>query len=244
MALFKRALLFGGVALWGATVLVAPWSSQPAPRAGVDATLSLIATGVILVTLLAALVDRKWPGREPDPLLVSAWSLAQGLALAFLVLFGVGVLSSGLGVVPELVVGALVLGAGAGLAHGWWITRRPAAAARAGDATGPGSVPHAPGGIDLRPLWFILGCAAAFLLVFPLALVANRFRGPTDGFTELGTVLRVYDQTPIDRALGAAMAGLGWCLGVFLAWRRASLAFVAGLVAAATLLGLAFANAG
>lgn len=244
MALFKRALLFGGIALWVAMVLVAPFSPKPAPRAGVDATLSLVAAGVILVTLLVVLVDRKWPGREPDPLLVSAWSLAQGLLLAFLVLFGVGVLSSGLGVVAELVVGALVIGAGAGLAHGRWINRRQAAAARTVNATGPGSGPHAHGGIDLRPLWFILGCAAAFLLVLPLALVANRFRGPTRGFTELGTVLRVYDQAPINRALGAAIAGFGWCLGLLLAWRRASLAFAAGLVVAATLLGLAFANAG
>jgi len=71
--------------------------------------------------------------------------------------------------------------------------------------------------------------------------VANRYRGPTDGFAELGTSRHVYDQRPVDRAVGAALAVLGWSVGVGLVWRRASPAFVAGLVVAATLLGLAFA---
>jgi hypothetical protein len=244
--LVKRALLLGGLAVWLAVALLAPWAAPRSPRAGIGTTVPLFATGVIVVNVIVALVDRKWPGQERDPILVAAWSVAQGLTLSLLVLLGIGVLSAGIGVGPGLVAGVVVAGAGAGLAHGWWMNRGRFPIDPAGDlptagATSGGSRPGATRGIDLRPLWFSLGCAAAFLLLIAVALVANRYRGPTDGFAELGTSRHVYDQRPVDRAVGAALAVLGWSVGVGLVWRRASPAFVAGLVVAATLLGLAFA---
>lgn len=244
MTLVKRLMLLAGVSGWIGFVALSPtmalWRS-----AGIGGTLPAIAAGAVAVGMVVALLEQRFPGREPDPVIVVSWSVVQGLCLAFVLLLAVGILSAGMGVVPEVVVAALAIGAGAGLARGVWMHRRRTAAA-------PGDVPMGgdmiadatPGttrGIDLRPLWFVLGCATAFLLVIPLALVANRWRGPVDGLTELGTWRHLHDQRPVNRALGAALALLGSSLGIGLGWRRATPAFVAGLVVASFLLGLALA---
>ncbi|RLS28605.1 MAG: hypothetical protein DWH79_13205 [Planctomycetota bacterium] len=245
MTLVKRVILLAGVTAWLSFVLLSPpmalWRS-----AGVAATLAAFAAVGIVVAMAVALLERRFPGPEPDPVIVAVWSVVQGLCLAFLLLLAVGVLSAGMGAVPELVVAVLLAGTGAGFVHGWWMIRRLSAVARSRDTptggeTIAGPSPRPARGIDLRPVWFTLGCASVFLLLIPVAFVANRWRGPVDGLTEIGTWRHVQDQRPVNRAMGAALALLGWSVGIGLGWRRASLAFVAGLVVAFSLLGFALA---
>lgn len=233
MRILARAILVGGMVLWTVVVAVA-WAMRPRYSwPAFDGVVALVAAGMIVLTTAVGTVERHFATAPEDHVFVVARSISRGLALAFLALFGVAILSAGLGVVPELVIGALVIGAIGGTVHGAWNARRP---------PGHGAVTPRQKAIDWRFPLFMLGCLAAVALLVPVALVANQFRGPISGYSELGTSIRVDDQRPVNRALAAALAGLAWSIGAALAWRRVPPAFIAGLVTAATLLAIAFAQ--
>lgn len=181
----------------------------------------------------------------PDLVLQIAWALSLTLLIAFPGLFLIAILSSGYGPPNSISVLVILLAYGLGFFIGFMSYRKQRS--QESDSLEEIELQEVPSksdpGFGRRLLWFAVGIVSTFLITFIALLIASNFRGPVGGFTVLGTVHYVKDQTPINMATGLGILITGHALAfLFISrWKLKSLAW--GLIIGSILAGLAVAFA-
>lgn len=206
-----------------------------------------ISLAAVLLGLIFGGIHHFKRSSTPDLILQTAWALSLTLLITFLGLFVIVILSSGYG--PPNSVSILLIGTAfcLGIAYGWMSYSRQGNPEKelpteeSDDVSSPPSKSFPGFGRSL--LWFAVGIVSTFLITILSLFIASFFRGPVGGFTVLGTVRYVRDQTPINMATGLGILITGHALA-FLSIRKFKLKSLGwGLIIGAILAGLAVAFA-
>lgn len=207
--------------------------------------------GVIVWGLACRLFAWLRPSDTFDPVLALAWPISICVAMAYVCLYTLAVMTMGYALIGPIINGFILVGLLSGLSYGAVaVVRNRSPKKPQVDGSKLADNPdiqiqksrgqwYQPG---TDPIWFMFGFGAGFGVSKIAASIASRYRGPVIGISELGTPRHLYSQGAVNTMTGLGIMIVGWSTGLLMTRHPVPRVFAWGLIVSSTVFGLLYAG--